>query len=77
MFSDPRLRRRLWLIALALLAVFFAANMYVVEGTPDGSSQLSEMAENSGFAAENREYAIFIIAVALAGFIGYLTMTRR
>jgi len=77
LFSDPRLRRRLWLIALALLAVFFVANLFVSEGTEDGSSRLSEMTQNSGFSGENRDYAIFIIAVGLAGFIGYLTMTRR
>lgn len=77
MFSDPRLRRRLWLIALALLAVFFVANLYVSEGTDDGNSRLSEMTQNSGFSGENKDYAIFIIAVGLAGFIGYLTMTRR
>lgn len=44
---------------------------------PQQSERLSQMYQDVALTGEIREYTLLVIAVAVGGFIAYLTFTRR
>jgi hypothetical protein len=44
---------------------------------PERSAALSQMYRDAAFSGESRQIVLALLALAIGGFIVYLTMTRR
>jgi hypothetical protein len=64
-------------ILLGLVTLSAIIGIYVTTSSPDQAGELARVQRDVAFTGEGRELAMIVVALGLAGFIGYLTMTRR
>jgi hypothetical protein len=59
------------------LITLMAVMGLIVSRDPERAGQLSQMYRDAAFSGESRQIVLAVLAVAIGGFIVYLTMTRR
>ncbi len=68
------MRPTYWILGLATLSIVIGLFM---SRDPERSERLSQMYRDAALTGEARQMALMLLAVAIGGFIVYLTMTRR
>ncbi|KAA2236177.1 hypothetical protein [Salinarimonas soli] len=63
-------------IILGLATLTLVIGLYV-SGSPEQGEKLARMQQDIAFKGEGREMALLVLALGLAAFIGYLTVSRR
>jgi hypothetical protein len=63
-------------IILGLATLSVVIGLYV-SGNPEQGEALGQMRRDMAFTGEARETALLVVALGLAAFIGYLTLSRR
>jgi hypothetical protein len=63
-----------WILGLVTLSAIVGL---FVSRDPERAERLSQMYRDAAFTGESRQMALILLAVAIGGFIVYLTVTRR
>jgi UPF0716 family protein affecting phage T7 exclusion len=63
-----------WILGLATLSVVIGLFM---SRDPERAERLSQMYRDAALTGETRQMVLMGLAIAIGGFIVYLTMTRR
>jgi hypothetical protein len=63
-----------WILGLVTLSVIVGL---FVSRDPERAERLSQMYRDAAFSGESRQMVLILLAVAIGGFIVYLTVTRR
>ncbi|HEY8382691.1 MAG TPA: hypothetical protein VIL09_11145 [Microvirga sp.] len=64
-----------WLI-LGLVTLIAVLSM-VMTSDPEHAAQLEQARRDAAFTGETRDMVLLMLALGIAGFIGYLTLSRR
>ncbi len=64
-------------IILGLATLSIVIGLYMTTSNPDHAGELARAQRDAAFSGAGREMALIVLALGLAGLIGYLTMTRR
>jgi UPF0716 family protein affecting phage T7 exclusion len=68
------MRPTYWILGLATLSVVIGLFM---SRDPERAERLSQMYRDGALTGETRQMVLMGLAIAIGGFIVYLTMTRR
>jgi UPF0716 family protein affecting phage T7 exclusion len=68
------MRPTYWILGLATLSVVMGLFM---SRDPERAERLSQMYRDAALTGETRQMVLMGLAIAIGGFIVYLTMTRR
>ncbi|MFL4991889.1 MAG: hypothetical protein ACJ8CF_15435 [Microvirga sp.] len=68
------MRPTYWILGLATLSVVIGLFM---SRDPERAERLSQMYRDAALTGETRQMVLMGLAIAIGGFIVYLTMTRR
>ncbi len=64
-------------LILGLAALSIVIGLYMTTANPEQAGELARVQREMAFSGEGRDAALLVLALGLAGFIGYLTLTRR
>jgi UPF0716 family protein affecting phage T7 exclusion len=68
------MRPTYWILGLATLSVVIGLFM---SRDPERAERLSQMYRDAALTGETRQMVLIGLAIAIGGFVVYLTMTRR
>jgi UPF0716 family protein affecting phage T7 exclusion len=68
------MRPTYWILGLAALSIVIGLFM---SRDPERAERLSQMYRDAALTGETRQMVLMGLAIAIGGFIVYLTMTRR
>jgi UPF0716 family protein affecting phage T7 exclusion len=68
------MRPTYWILCLATLSIVIGLFM---SRDPERAERLSQMYRDAALTGETRQMVLMGLAIAIGGFIVYLTMTRR
>jgi UPF0716 family protein affecting phage T7 exclusion len=68
------MRLTYWILGLATLSIVIGLFM---SRDPERAERLSQMYRDAALTGETRQMVLMGLAIAIGGFIVYLTMTRR
>ena len=63
-------------LILGLITLLAVVGLFMSRD-PERSAALSQMYRDAAFSGESRQIVLALLALAIGGFIVYLTMTRR
>ena len=68
------MRPTYWILGLVTLSIVIGLFM---SRDPERAERLSQMYRDAALTGETRQMVLICLAIAIGGFIVYLTMTRR
>ncbi len=67
--------RTSWII-LGLITLTAVIGL-TMSGDPEQAARMEQMQRDAAFSGSTRDLVLLLLAIGLAGFIGYLALTRR